>query len=467
MRIHSIEAIAIDIPLSQNFGGATYSVLKRSTIVTRLRTQGGLVSEVYNGDNREQGVEIVRIIQEELAPLVAGMSILESESVFSALFARTIPNRDRKVLLEAIACVDCALWDVLGKAAGQSVHALLGGFRAEVPIISIGGYYREGKTLAEVKGDADDLLKRLGAHRDDLEKAKSKKRRLEVEEQILECEDETLGLMETLELSKKQTALISQRIQDSWTLIARAEKEIEKYREMISDPMSNPGYLAVDAGEALWKTARGTKNVSLETCDLGQGAGKLDGAYAGLPRYFADADKVQDIEARLLWCMENVQGLDTKDVRARRFSGPGKPSDMQDLVAYIANKSNGAKFKLPLEHAKEKQAFALGEALFYRRASMSDFSCATCHATDGQRIRLQGLPNLIKPGAPVQQTMGGWPTYRVSQSAVRTMQHRMWDCYWQMRMPDVAYTSDVTVALITFLTKQAEGGEIMVPSIKR
>ena len=109
MRIHSIEAIAIDIPLSQNFGGATYSVLKRSTVVTRLRTEGGLVSEVYNGDNREQGPQIVALIRDELAPLVKGMSILESESVFAALFARTIPNRDRKVLLEAIACVDCAV----------------------------------------------------------------------------------------------------------------------------------------------------------------------------------------------------------------------------------------------------------------------------------------------------------------------------------------------------------------------
>ena len=150
MRIHSIEAIAIDIPLSQNFGGATYSVLKRSTVVTRLRTEGGLVSEVYNGDNREQGPQIVALIRDELAPLVKGMSILESESVFAALFARTIPNRDRKVLLEAIACVDCAVWDVLGKAAGMSVHALLGGFRQDVPIISIGGYYREGKSLADI-----------------------------------------------------------------------------------------------------------------------------------------------------------------------------------------------------------------------------------------------------------------------------------------------------------------------------
>ncbi|MEZ5856033.1 MAG: sulfur oxidation c-type cytochrome SoxA, partial [Hyphomicrobiaceae bacterium] len=59
-----------------------------------------------------------------------------------------------------------------------------------------------------------------------------------------------------------------------------SEKEIERYRAMISDPFSNPGYLNVDRGEALWKQARGTKNVSLETCDLGEGPGKVEGAFA-------------------------------------------------------------------------------------------------------------------------------------------------------------------------------------------
>ena len=49
--------------------------------------------------------------------------------------------------------------------------------------------------------------------------------------------------------------------------------------------------LAVDRGEALWSEARGTKNVSLEGCDLGEGAGKLEVAYAKLPRYFAYLDK--------------------------------------------------------------------------------------------------------------------------------------------------------------------------------
>jgi L-cysteine S-thiosulfotransferase len=245
------------------------------------------------------------------------------------------------------------------------------------------------------------------------------------------------------------------------------EKEIEKYRAMISDPLANPGYLNVDRGELIWGAKRGTKNVSLEGCDLGEGAGKLEGVYAKLPRFFADAGKVLDLEQRLLWCMETVQGLDTADVRKRRFSGPGVVSDMEDLVAFVANKSSGMKFAMPLAHAKEQEMYAIGEAMFYRRSAVMDFSCATCHAEEGKRIRLQALPNLSKPGPLARETMASWPTYRVSQSQLRTMQHRLWDCYRQMRMPPPDYASDGITALTVYLTKQAEGGEILVPSIKR
>ena len=36
MRIDKIEAIAISIPLKKNFGGATYDVKKRCTVITRI-----------------------------------------------------------------------------------------------------------------------------------------------------------------------------------------------------------------------------------------------------------------------------------------------------------------------------------------------------------------------------------------------------------------------------------------------
>jgi D-arabinonate dehydratase len=161
MRIHDIEALALDIPLARDFGGSTYAVLKRCTVVTRMRTEGGLQSEVYNGDNREHGPDIVRLIRDDLAPAVRGLSVFEEERVWARMFALTHASRDRRTLLEAIACVDCALWDLAGKAAGQRVCARLGGGRDRLPIISIGGYYREGRTLADI-GREMEAYRRAG-----------------------------------------------------------------------------------------------------------------------------------------------------------------------------------------------------------------------------------------------------------------------------------------------------------------
>src|SRR5512145_1078177 len=83
------------------------------------------------------------------------------------------------------------------------------------------------------------------------------------------------------------------------------EREVERYRQMLKeDPWSNPGLLEADRGEVLWKEKRGPRNASLEACELGKGPGKVEGAFAELPRYFPDADKVMDLEARIVWCME-------------------------------------------------------------------------------------------------------------------------------------------------------------------
>ncbi len=245
------------------------------------------------------------------------------------------------------------------------------------------------------------------------------------------------------------------------------EKEVERYRQMLDDPFANPGFLNVERGEQLWHLKRGTKNVSLESCDLGEGPGILKGAYAHLPRYFADAGKVMDLEQRLLWCMDKVQGLDIKPIMAKAFAKPGQTSDMEDLVAFIANKSNGVKISLPLSNPKEKEAYAIGEALFFRRSSLMDFSCATCHGQEGKRIRLQNLPDLATPNPTAIATMVSHPAYRASESELRTMQNRLDGCYKQMRLPAPNYASDANTDLILYMTKQAEGGAIHTPGMKR
>ncbi|MGH6815113.1 MAG: sulfur oxidation c-type cytochrome SoxA [Hyphomicrobiaceae bacterium] len=246
------------------------------------------------------------------------------------------------------------------------------------------------------------------------------------------------------------------------------EKAIERYRDMLkADPWSNPGLLDVDRGEALWKTPRGPNKVSLEQCDLGKGPGKVEGAFAELPRYFADAGRVMDAEARLVWCMEKLQGFARKDIVTKPYPAGGQPvRDIGALAAYVAHKSHGMKFTPRLEHPKEKETLALGEALFFRRAGPMDFSCSNCHGDEGKRIRLQGLPFLSKP-EEARKAIGEWPAYRVSSTHVMTMQHRIYDCFWQMRLPEVDLGSDVPVALTMYLVKTAEGGTITAPAIKR
>jgi L-cysteine S-thiosulfotransferase len=246
------------------------------------------------------------------------------------------------------------------------------------------------------------------------------------------------------------------------------ERAVEKYRQMLKDdPWSNPALLDADRGEALWKAPGGANRASLEKCDLGKGPGVVDGAFAELPRYFADADRVMDVETRLLWCMEKLQGFNRADLVKSPHPAGGQPvKDLGAIATYVASKSQGLKFAAKLEQAKEKEAVDLGRTIFFRRQGPHDFACATCHADSGKRIRLQGLPFLQEP-AEAKKVIGEWPAYRVSTTHVMTMQHRLFDCYWQMRMPRLEMGSDVSVALIAFLAKTAEGGEIAAPGLKR
>ncbi len=240
--------------------------------------------------------------------------------------------------------------------------------------------------------------------------------------------------------------------------------EIAKYRQMLAE--GNPAELWEAAGEELWKKPAGPKNVSLEQCDLGKGPGVTKGAYAELPRYFKDANKVMDLEQRLAWCRTTLQGLTKEEATKNPFSASGKPSDIERLVAYLTGESRGVKMNVQLNHPEEKRTYALGQKMFYYRGGAYDFACATCHAVDGQRIRLQDLPNLLADkGAQAAYTT--WPAYRVSQGEVRSMQHRLYDCLRQQRFPEPAYGSDVITALTMFLAKNANGGTYDGPAMKR
>ena len=216
----------------------------------------------------------------------------------------------------------------------------------------------------------------------------------------------------------------------------------------------------------MWKQPRGPKKASFEQCDLGQGPGVVKGAYARMPRFFADADRVMDLETRLVHCMVNVMGMTPAEAKKQPFGNGPVKSDMEALVAFVTSESRGIKMDVPMSHPKEKEAFALGEKMFFYRGGPYDFSCATCHGEDGKRIRLQDLPNLTRTEG-AQRAYTTWPAYRVSQGELRTFQWRLYDCFRQQRFPELEFTSDASVALTMFLARNANGAEFKAPTIKR
>ena len=243
-----------------------------------------------------------------------------------------------------------------------------------------------------------------------------------------------------------------------------ATDAIARYREQLAE--GNPADLWEVKGEALWKEPRGPKKASLEQCDLGVGPGVVKGAFVQLPRYFADTGKVQDLESRLLTCMERLQGISAAEVAKTPF-GRGEQKNIEALVTYIAAESKGMNFNVPTGHPEEQRMFEIGKRAFFFRGGPHDFACATCHGSEGKRIRLQDLPLLTKP-ADSARGYGAWPAYRVSTGELWSMQRRINDCFRQQRMPYPLYGSDITIALGVFMGATANGaGPSTAPTIKR
>jgi len=240
--------------------------------------------------------------------------------------------------------------------------------------------------------------------------------------------------------------------------------EFDKFREIMEQ--DNPAELFEVKGDELWKTPRGPKNASLEKCDLGLGPGVVKGAYAQMPRYFADVDRVMDAEARIVHCMITLQGFTYVELAKQPFSSLVRTPEPVSLVTFVASQSRGMKIAAPQDHPKERDAYETGKAIFHYRAGAFDFACASCHGADDKRIRTQPLPNFTKPEQAIRAVQG-WPGYRMTGGVMHSLQWRLNDCFRQQRFPEPGYTSETLSALLTYVTVNANGHVYRGPGIKR
>jgi len=273
-----------------------------------------------------------------------------------------------------------------------------------------------------------------------------------------------------MNIGNVSTIILALALATSYTAQATEVKKtdserVAEYRAMIGD--GNPAEFDEMRGEGLWKKVAGPKQATLEKCDLGLGAGVVKGAYALMPRYFKDTDKVQDLESRLLTCMTTLQGLAEAEIAAQPFNTSKKLTDISSLASYVVGQSRGIKMAVSVAHPKEKEAYEIGKRIFSYRAGAYDFGCSTCHAANNTRIRMQELPNMLENKKDTAAAYTTWPAYRYSEGTNRSFQWRINECYRQLRFPEPKFASEVTVALTMFLAVDSNGTEYAGPGLKR
>jgi len=161
LTIRALETIAIRAPLAREFRGSYYKMTHRATLIIRLLTDEGVTGEAYVGDEDATLREIEHAVHTEIAPRVVGMDAFATEACWAAANPVTFDIlRDRRVGLVALAALDTAVWDAVGRALEMPLWRLWGGFRDSLPMIAIGGYY--GEPLGSVEQEITHYRDVLG-----------------------------------------------------------------------------------------------------------------------------------------------------------------------------------------------------------------------------------------------------------------------------------------------------------------
>jgi D-galactarolactone cycloisomerase len=139
-----------------------FIVPKANEILVRVQTDEG-VEGIGIATSYTPIEAAIHAVKTGIADQIVGADPLAPEVLYQKLFALTWQrlSNEKKWTREAIirisAAVDIALWDIVGKVAKLPLYRLFGGYRNVVPCYVTCAYYRDGKTLSELKDEMQML----------------------------------------------------------------------------------------------------------------------------------------------------------------------------------------------------------------------------------------------------------------------------------------------------------------------
>ena len=170
MKITSVQATWVHVPIPyerqhvSDFG----RIASFDSVLVKVETDDGLVGwgEAKAGvGSAASGYGLAAIINRDLAPLLVAQDPRDVSRLWDVMYntpregfaldrGHVLPQLGRRGLsISAIAGVDIALWDLLGKSLGAPVWRLLGGRRAErMPAYASGGWADEARIGEQLLG---------------------------------------------------------------------------------------------------------------------------------------------------------------------------------------------------------------------------------------------------------------------------------------------------------------------------
>jgi L-alanine-DL-glutamate epimerase-like enolase superfamily enzyme len=189
MRIESIEAHAVLVPLATPTAFSTRSIKGREYVIVRIVDEGGATGIGYTYAGDSGGLWLRTGIEQLLASQLQGRCVFAIEENWERIYRDLLLLGRRGALLRMLSAVDIALWDLLAKRARLPLRYMLGGSLDTVAAYASGGYYRPGDPCENVAaeltryrehGFTDFKLKFGGLPlREDLERVATARRTLE------------------------------------------------------------------------------------------------------------------------------------------------------------------------------------------------------------------------------------------------------------------------------------------------
>jgi hypothetical protein len=126
MKIVSVVAYPVGLPLEENLRWGAMSVSTKGGIIVEVHTDEGLTGIGEAGFSSEYFATVGPLVNDQLGPMILGRDPREISSLWHDMMRATHMWGRRGIETYALSGIDIALWDLFGKITEQPVHRLLG-----------------------------------------------------------------------------------------------------------------------------------------------------------------------------------------------------------------------------------------------------------------------------------------------------------------------------------------------------